>query len=100
MALDVEPDEHDVPVLDDVVAAFEAHLCLLSGPRPRAGGHYVLPTSHLRRDKTALHVGVDPARCPPRSRALPYGPRPALLLVEGEERDEAEQTVRRPDEPF
>src|SRR3712207_4174946 len=96
--LDVETDEHDVPVFDDVVAAFEAYLRLLAGPRPGAGGHDVLPTSHLRCDEAALHVGVDPAGRPPRRRALPHRPRPALLLVEGEERDEAEQTMRRPDE--
>jgi hypothetical protein len=32
--LDVEADEHHVPVPDDVVAAFEAHLRLLAGLCP------------------------------------------------------------------
>src|SRR5215212_7680026 len=98
IALDVEADEHDVPVLDDVVAALEAHPRLLAGLRPGAGGHDISPAPYLRRDETALHVGVDPARREPRRRALLDGPRPALLLVEGEERDELESAVRRPDE--
>src|SRR3712207_6107374 len=97
-ALDVEPDEHDVPVLYYVVAAFETNFRLLAGPGQGAGGHHVGPAPDLRRDKTALHVGVDPARRPPRRRALPDRPRPALLLVEGKERDEAEQPVRGPHE--
>src|SRR3712207_6649365 len=95
-ALAVEPDEHDVPVLSDVVAAFETDLRLLAGPGKGSGGHHVGPVPDLRRDKAALHVGVDPACGPPRRRALPDRPRPALLLVEGEERDEAEQPVRCP----
>src|SRR3712207_170271 len=99
-ALDVEADEHDVPILDNVVAALEAHLRLLASPRPGAGGHDTLPASYLGGDKPALHVSVDPARRPPRRRAPPQRPRPALLLVEGEEGDEAEHAVGHPDEPL
>src|SRR5918992_2219145 len=69
-ALDVEADEHDVSVSDDVVAAFEACLRLLARLRPGAGGHDILPASDLCRDEAAFHVGVDPARRPPRRRAL------------------------------
>src|SRR3712207_1555949 len=90
-ALDVEPDEHDLPVPYYVVAAFETNLRLLAGPGQGAGGHHVGPVPHLRRDKATLHVGVDPACRPPRRRTLPDRPRPGLLLVEGEESDEAEQ---------
>src|SRR5215207_10417129 len=98
--LDVEPDEHDVPVFYHVIAAFESDLRLLAGPRPRTGGHHVGPVPDLRPDKAAFHVGVDPAGRPPRRRAFPQRPRPALLLVEGEERDEAQAAIRCPDELF
>src|SRR3712207_1638752 len=97
-ALNVEADEHDVPVFDDVVATVEAHPRLLAGPRPGASGHDILPFPHLRRDKAALHVGVDPAGRPLRRRTLLGRPGPALLLVEREERDEVEQPVRCPHE--
>src|SRR3712207_4089717 len=69
-ALEVEPDEHDVPVLHDVVAAFETDLRLLAGPGQGAGGHHVGPVPDLRRDKATLHVGVDPACRPSRRRTL------------------------------
>src|SRR5918998_6321638 len=93
-ALDVEADEHYIPVFDDVAATFEAHPRLLAGPRPGASGHDVLPVPHLRRYKASLHVGVDPARRLPRRRALSDRPGPRLLLGRGEERDETEQAVR------
>src|SRR3712207_2707285 len=95
--LDIEANKHGVPVPEDVVAAFEAHLRLLAGLRPGSGGHDVLPVAHLRRYEAALHVGVDPARRPPRRRALPDRPGPRLLLGRREEGDEAEQAVRGPD---
>src|SRR5215210_7557480 len=92
----VEAHYKGISVLDHVVAAFETDLRRLAGSCPGVGGYQVLPVADLRSDKAALHVRVYATRGAARRRALAHGPGPALLLAGGEERDQAEQRVRRP----
>src|SRR3546814_148499 len=60
--LDVEPDLHDVAVLDDVVLALDAELPDLLGLVPRAELEELVPVDDLGPDEAALEVAVDDAR--------------------------------------
>ena len=61
-ALDVEPEAHDVAVLDDVIRPFEAHAAGVACSHLAIGGEIGIG-DRFRADKAFLEVGVDLAGC-------------------------------------
>ena len=61
--LDVEPEAHDVAVLDDVVRPFEAHAAGVACAHLAAIGGEIGIGDRFRADKAFLEVGVDLAGC-------------------------------------
>ena len=59
---DVEAEVADVAVLDDVVAALQAHPALLLCPLLAAEPDEIVVGDDLGADEAALEIGVDDAR--------------------------------------
>src|SRR5690348_8571161 len=72
----VEPEVHDIALLDEVLLAFETQLACIARTGFAVAGDVVCERNHLGADEAALEVGVNDCgrlRC---SRAYPYGPGP------------------------
>src|SRR5512141_1152201 len=90
---DVEPEMHDVAVLDDVFAALEAHLAVLLGAVLALACDEVGEGDHLNPDEPPLEVGVDRTRGLRGGRPDRDRPRTHFLRARGEIRLEAEELV-------
>ena len=88
----------DVAVLDRVVLAFESELPRFTTASFALVLDEVGVGNHFRADETPFDVAVDPARGLARRGAATNGPGPALVVAGGEERDQVEERVARPDE--
>src|SRR5260221_11101829 len=95
----VEPEQHHVAVLDDVIAAFLAHLAGVLRPLLAVARDVIVVRDRLGADEAALEVGMDGAGGFGRRGAAPDGPGARLLRPGGEERDQVEQRVPGADPP-
>src|SRR5438552_2780875 len=91
--LDVEPEVHHVAVLDDVLAAFEAHLPVLFRTLLALAGDEVRIRDHLGADEPLLEIGVDHAGGLRRGVAVVDRPCADLLRSGGEVRFESKELV-------
>src|SRR6185369_9294538 len=89
----VEPEQHHVAVLDDVLLALGPNDALFAGALPAAGGHKLVIADSLAANEAALEIGVNDTGGDGRRVALMDRPGPDLLLAGGEIRLQAQQTV-------
>lgn len=59
LALDVKPKMHHVPVLDDILLAFQAHLACFLGALLAFAGDEVVIADDLGADKAFFEIGMD-----------------------------------------
>src|SRR5690606_19240392 len=90
---DIEPEQHHVAVLDDVVLALHAVEPLLTGGSDRAAGDQVVVRHGLGLDEAPLEVRVNHAGGLRRRVTGTDRPRAHLLLARREVRPQAEQVV-------
>ena len=94
-----EPEMHHVAVGDLVVLAFQPQLADVARARLAAALEVILIRDGLGADEAALEIGVDRARRLRRLRTFLDGPGARLLGAGGEEGDQMEEIVARPDDP-
>src|SRR4029079_9885703 len=91
--LDVEPEMHDVAVLDDVLAALEAHLAVLLRALLAFARDVIGKRDHLGANEPFFEIGVNDAGGLGRRIAVVNRPRADFLRTGGEIGLEAEQLV-------
>ena len=86
-------EQDDVAFLDDVVAAFEAHLGFFTCGGDAARGEKIVPAHDFRADETFFDVAVNFACGFDGGGAFSNGPRADFRLARGEIRNQAHQLV-------
>src|SRR5262245_22417327 len=90
---DIEPEQHDVSVLDDVFLALGPNDAFLARALPTAIGHEFIVANGLSTDEPALEVGVNRAGRHGRGVTLVDRPRAHLLLAGSEVRLQSHEMV-------
>src|SRR5579884_3600054 len=93
-------NDQDVPVLYDIVAAFQPQHALLAHTRIAAVAHQVFPVHHLGANELLLEIAVDSARSLLRGAVDGDGPCAHFGFARGEKGHEAEQAVSGGDQAF
>src|ERR1700757_3708425 len=96
---DIEPEVHDVALLDDIVLPLEAQLPGLACAGFPLAGEVVGKGDDLGAYEAALEVGMDHARSLGCRGADAHRPGAHFLRAGGEEGLQAEQAIRRTDHP-
>lgn len=78
--LDIKAKMDDIPVLDDVILAFQAQPAFLLSHGQRTGVDQIVIMDNFGADEAALKIGVNLARSLRRLRAPADGPGAHLLL--------------------
>src|SRR6185503_2144507 len=89
--LHIEPEMHNVSILNNVLFSFQLQLALLAATRFAPEFHQILEASDLRSDESALDVRVNNARRLMRGRAALDRPSPAFVLTRSQKADQVEQ---------
>ena len=86
----VEPEQHHIALLHNVLLAFAAHLAVLLGRLLTASSHEVGVRDRLGTDETPFEIGMDDACRLWRQPAVSDSPGLRLSLARGEVRTQVE----------
>ena len=86
--LSAVPDMHHIPILDDVIFAFQSQRAFGAGVGFGARFQQLIPANRLCADEVFFQIGVNRPRAVLRSRIQRNRPGSAFIFAGGEERDQ------------
>ena len=84
---------HHVPILDNIVFAFQSQSALGTGVRFGSSFQQLVPANGFRADEVLFQVGVNGACAVLGAGIRGNGPGPAFVFSCGEERDQSQQVL-------